>query len=87
MILLVADNAQSLSYWRDYFGDPQGARLGILSSIMTLGSLSGLAFIPPICDNWGRRPGVVIGSLIVLLGVGLQAGAANYDMFLGSRFW
>lgn len=53
---------------------------------MTLGSLSGLGFIPPICDNWGRKPGVIIGSVIVLLGVGLQAGAANYDMFLGSRF-
>jgi MFS family permease len=77
---------QSLSYWRDYFGDPQGSRLGILSSIMTLGSLSGLGFIPPICDGWGRKAGVVIGSLVTLLGVGLQAGAVNYDMFLGSRF-
>ena len=53
---------------------------------MTLGSLSGLGFIPPICDGWGRKVGVVIGSVIVLLGVGLQAGALSYDMFLASRF-
>lgn len=77
---------QSLSYWRDYFGDPQGTRLGMLSSIMTLGSLAGLPLIPPICDKWGRKIGVIIGSLIVLLGVGLQAGAVNYEMFLMSRF-
>ena len=77
---------QSLIYWRDYFGDPKGTRLGMLSSIMTLGSLAGLPAISPLCDKWGRKIGAVIGSVLVLLGVGLQAGSVNYEMFLMSRF-
>lgn len=54
---------------------------------MTLGSLSALGFIPPICDKLGRKPGVLIGCFIVLLGVGMQAGAVNYEMFLALRFF
>lgn len=54
---------------------------------MTLGSLAALPFIPPICDKLGRKWGVMIGSFIILLGVGLQAGAANYEMFLAGRFF
>lgn len=53
---------------------------------MTLGSLGALPFIPPICDKWGRKAGIIIGSVFVLLGVGLQAGARNFDMFIAGRF-
>lgn len=73
---------QSLGYWRDYFNDPKGSTLSVFTSIMTLGSLGALPFIPPICDRWGRKAGIVIGSLIVFLGVGLQAGANSFDMFI-----
>jgi MFS family permease len=53
---------------------------------MTLGSIGALAFIPPIIDRWGRKSGIYIGSMIVFLGVGLQAGASNFDMFIAGRF-
>jgi MFS family permease len=75
--VFTVNGLQSLQYWRDYFDDPQGSTLSVFTSIMTLGSLGALPFIPPICDKWGRKMGIYIGSVLVLLGVGLQAGATK----------
>lgn len=77
---------QSHVFWRDYFDDPTGSTLSVFTSIMTLGSLGALPFIPPIIDRYGRKAGIVFGSVLVLLGVGLQAGANNFDMFIAGRF-
>lgn len=77
---------QSLSYWQEYFNEPTGSTLSVFTSIMTLGSLGALPFIPPICDKLGRKFGIIIGSVIVLLGVGLQTGANSFDMFIAGRF-
>lgn len=76
---------QTLSYWRDYFHNPQGSILGLFNASMSLGSLIGLFFVPPLIDRLGRRAGVLIGAAIMLLGVGLQAGAQNFGMFIASR--
>jgi MFS family permease len=76
---------QTLSFWRDYFGDPQGSTLGIFNASMSLGSLIGLAICPYMVDRWGRKFGVLVGCLIILLGTGLQAGAHNIGMFISGR--
>ena len=77
---------QSLKYWQDFFDDPQGSTLSVFVSIMTLGSLGALIFIPPICDKLGRKWGIYIGSVFVLMGTGLQSGANNFNMFIAGRF-
>ncbi|KAH8172462.1 sugar transporter domain-containing protein [Sarocladium implicatum] len=77
---------QSLSYWREYFDEPSGPILSIMTAIITLGSISALPFIPPLIDNFGRKSGIYLGSMMVFVGVGLQAGARNIGMFLGGRF-
>ncbi|RAH75295.1 hexose transporter protein [Aspergillus aculeatinus CBS 121060] len=77
---------QTLYYWKDYFHNPGGSKLGILSAIMSLGSLAALPAVPYTADYLGRRMGVLIGCLIMILGVVLQAVSANYGMFLAARF-
>lgn len=76
---------QSLPYWQDYFGHPTGVKLSMFGSAMSLGGLISLPFIPYMCDTVGRKPTIIIGSVIILLGVGLQAGAINFDMFFAAR--
>lgn len=76
---------QSLSYWQAYFGNPRGAMLGFFNSSMSLGSLIGLVFTPYLIDWKGRKIGVAIGCVIMLLAVGLQSGAQNLGMFLAAR--
>ncbi|KAK5939703.1 hypothetical protein PMZ80_008083 [Knufia obscura] len=76
---------QSLTYWQEYFDHPKGSILGLFNASMSLGSLIGLFFVPYLIDWAGRRSGILIGSMIMLLGVGLQAGARNFGMFIASR--
>jgi MFS family permease len=76
---------QSLSYWQDYFNHPKGAILGLFNASMSLGSLMGLFFTPYLIDAYGRRSGVGLGCLIMLLAVGLQSGATNFGMFVAAR--
>lgn len=76
---------QSLSYWQEYFNYPRGSILGLFNSSMSLGSLIGLFFTPYLIDKMGRKMGLVVGSVIMLMAVGLQAGAQNFGMFVAAR--
>lgn len=76
---------QTLSYWQEYFDHPRGAILGFFNSSMSLGSLLALFVTPYIIDWRGRKIGLVIGSLFMLLAVGLQSGARNFGMFVAAR--
>ncbi|KAF9890855.1 hypothetical protein FE257_005431 [Aspergillus nanangensis] len=77
---------QTLAHWQEYFNHPQGSMLGILNAIMSLGSLAALPAVPYTADLLGRRMGVLIGCIIMILGVVLQSISANYGMFLAARF-
>lgn len=56
---------QTLDYWQEYFNHPSGSLLGILSAIMSLGSLAALPVVPYAADLLGRRMGVLIGCSIM----------------------
>jgi MFS family permease len=77
---------QSLVYWQTYFNHPTGSTLGLFGCIMSVGSLVGLIFLPYGLDKWGRKAGIIFGSIFLLLGVGLQAGATSFGMFIAGRF-
>ncbi|KAL2070567.1 hypothetical protein VTL71DRAFT_13593 [Oculimacula yallundae] len=76
---------QTLTYWKVYFNYPEGSMLGLFQASMSAGSLFGLFFVPFVIDNWGRRWGIIIGSTIMLIAVGLQTGAQNFGMFVAAR--
>ncbi|KAH8731896.1 general substrate transporter [Phaeosphaeriaceae sp. PMI808] len=46
----------------------------------------GLVFTPYLIDWKGRRIGVAIGCVIMLIAVGIQTGAQNIAMFIAARF-
>lgn len=52
----------------------------------SLGSLCAIPFIPTISHYLGRRRTILLASVIMCMGAGLQAGARNSDMFLASRW-
>lgn len=76
---------QTLSYWRDYFNNPHGSMLGLFNASMSLGSIIGLAPVPYLLDHYGRKSGIIVGCFIMILAVGLQAGAQNFGMFIAAR--
>lgn len=76
---------QSLIYWQEFFNHPKGSTLGLFNASMSLGSLCGLFFNPYIIDWLGRKSGIVIGCVIMLVAVALQSGAQNFGMFIAAR--
>ena len=77
---------QTLDTWKFYFNNPQGGTLGLFNAIQSIGALAGLPLGPFISDRCGRKKSIITGSLIMIFGAGLQAGARNVGMFIGARF-
>ena len=59
------NSLQSVTYWKDYFGNPNGAPLGLLNAIYPVGSMIAMPIFPFIADRFGRRMGIVTGAIVV----------------------
>ncbi|KLU85835.1 hypothetical protein MAPG_04855 [Magnaporthiopsis poae ATCC 64411] len=57
---------QSVTNWRNYFGTPTGATLGIFNAAYPLGGIVGV-FFSPVADRWGRRWGLCLGAAVSLV--------------------
>lgn len=57
------------------------------SSCRSIGSLVAIPFVPYTADILGRRTGVCIGCIIMILGVILQTISVNLKMFIAARFF
>ncbi|KAK9234151.1 general substrate transporter [Lipomyces kononenkoae] len=80
------NSLQTVTYWEDYFNNPEGAVLGVLSAIMSLGATCSTPFAPLVADSFGRRWGITVGSTIMIVGTVIQAASRDFAMFLISRF-
>jgi MFS family permease len=56
---------QTLAPWQEHFNHPSGSLLGILSAILSLGSIAALPVVPYTADLLGRRMGILIGCSIM----------------------
>lgn len=76
---------QSLTQWRDYFGDPQGEMLGLVNAAQSIGSVFALPFVGTLSDKFGRKPILLAGILMIIVASAIQSGSVNYAMFVVSR--
>lgn len=51
-----------------------------------IGSVAAVFFTGPVNDTFGRRWGMFLGSLIVIIGTCVQAPCKNHGQFLAGRF-
>jgi MFS family permease len=77
---------QTVGQWDEFFGKPRGAILGIMSAAMSLGSIFSTPIAPWVADRYGRRWGITIGSIVMIIGAILQCESVNLAMFIVSRF-
>lgn len=54
--------------------------------IYTIGNMVGSLFTGPICDRFGRRVGMMTGSVIIMAGAIIQTAAQSDAYLLGGRF-
>ncbi|EMG45196.1 Hexose transporter [Candida maltosa Xu316] len=76
---------QILEIWRAKMGNPEGAVLGALSNGVVFGGLISALFTSWMCDNLGRKPTVLIGAAVTVLGSILQGVSTNFAFFLVAR--
>jgi sugar porter (SP) family MFS transporter len=76
---------QSVENWRNYFGEPKGATLGLFNAAYPIGGICAIPFISYVSDTFGRRIGLGTGATICIIGATLQAAAQNLPMFVFAR--
>ena len=74
---------QTVSHWDDFFGNPRGASLGLMGSIMSLGSICSTPIAPWVADKYGRRWGITVGSCIMIIGAIIQCKSC---LFMSYRY-
>jgi MFS family permease len=77
---------QTVDRFDKFFDSPRGAQLGLISAIMSLGSICSTPIAPWVADRFGRRWGITTGSVIMIAGALIQAFSVNLAMFIVSRF-
>ncbi|RDL36991.1 MFS general substrate transporter [Venustampulla echinocandica] len=72
-----------------YHGENAGIWAGIVTSMYQIGGVVSLPFVGPAADTYGRRFGMWIGCLIIIVGTIIQGVATRENgtkQFMGGRF-
>lgn len=77
----------ALDSWNDFMNHPAGVNLGWITAIYWLGNGVGFPVAAYVSNRWGRRPGIYVGYLFLVLGCGMQAAAQNEKTFTVSRLF
>ncbi|KAL2289939.1 hypothetical protein FJTKL_01217 [Diaporthe vaccinii] len=77
----------ALPRWNTFMHHPSGAYLGWITGIYWVGN--GIAFPVAawVSNNYGRKVGIYVGYLFLVLGVVMQAAAQNEGLFTCSRLF
>lgn len=76
---------QSLPQWKSYFGNPQGALLGLVNAAQSIGSVIVLPLVSWLTDRFGRKNVLMCGIIGILVSTVIGAASVNYGMFVFSR--
>ncbi|KAK4560363.1 hypothetical protein LTR86_005559 [Recurvomyces mirabilis] len=76
---------QALHQWRDYFGQPQGALLGLVNAAQSIGSVLALPIVGSFSDKFGRKPVLFAGCIGVIVATIIQATSTTLAQFIVSR--
>ena len=58
--------SQLMDDWQTFFGEPTGARLGLMNNAFNIGSIVSFFFVPFFTDHFGRKIPIAVGCLIMV---------------------
>ncbi|KAL3474430.1 general substrate transporter [Aspergillus californicus] len=76
---------QSITEWKDYFGNPTGSVLGVVNAAQSIGSVISLPVVGILSDRIGRRLTLLGGAIVIIIASIIQAASVQYGMFVFSR--
>jgi MFS family permease len=81
-------NLLDMPYFQTQFGASiLGVKAGYISSMYSIGAVSALRFVGPSSDTWGRRFGVALGCIIIIMGTIIQGTSHKLPQYLAGRFF
>lgn len=83
---LINNLLQNPSFKERYGVENDGIWAGIVSSMYQIGGVVALPFVGPCIDGYGRRVGMLIGSVIIVVGTIIQGLSDGPSQFMGGRF-
>lgn len=83
---MMLNSSQNLYAWKDYFHNPGGSKLGLMSAIYQIGSLCSFPIVPYMADWWGRKVPIAVGCFLMIIGGLVGTFANGYGMYVGGRF-
>ncbi|KAF7556060.1 hypothetical protein G7Z17_g1761 [Cylindrodendrum hubeiense] len=72
---------QTIPQFYEHFGTPTSPQLGFFGAAQSLGGAIAMFIAPWICDQFGRRMPMMIGSFIIIASTMGQAWALSFTMF------
>lgn len=80
------NNLRILHPFKDYFGDPKGSTLGLLTALYSIGAIASLPVTPYIADHFGRKAAIALGCVVMIIGAAIQGAAKDLSYFMAGRF-
>lgn len=77
----------ALPQWNSFMDHPKGAWLGFINAIQALSSTLAYPLVAYSANRWGRKLGLYVGYVFLVLGALLQALTPNIPGFVVSRFF
>jgi sugar porter (SP) family MFS transporter len=84
---MLLNTSQQMDKWKEFFPeyvDPN--KLGILINMYNIGSIISFLVTPHVADRFGRRPTIMLGCVLMIIGAMLTAFSTGYSMYMGGRF-
>ncbi|KXH28320.1 lactose permease [Colletotrichum salicis] len=75
-ICSMMNGLQTLPQWRQFFGNPEGAILGLMNAVYPLGKVVALFVVTYISDRYGRKLPLVLG-LVACIGFAILQGISK----------
>ncbi|KAI0731055.1 general substrate transporter [Earliella scabrosa] len=75
----------AINTFTSYFGITADNQ-GIVVALYVVGNIAGCFFAGPCADRYGRRFGMITGSLVCIVGAIVQTTAHNLSTLMGGRF-
>ncbi|WWC64363.1 uncharacterized protein I303_106973 [Kwoniella dejecticola CBS 10117] len=83
----IFSSINAMDQYKKYFHHKEtGSSTGIIFMIYTIGNMVGSLFTGPICDHFGRRAGMGVGSILIGAAAIVLTAAKNDSYLLGGRF-
>ncbi|KAF2439203.1 MFS general substrate transporter [Karstenula rhodostoma CBS 690.94] len=79
------NNLRMLHRFNDYFGNPKGSTLGLLTALYSIGSIFSLPVVSFVADHMGRKAAIALGCMVMVTGAAIQGTAKGLTNFMVGR--